>query len=432
MIKKLVTAFTILFSFILIYVFSVIIGNSFDGEISQSAAKSLEIYNAIRTEDNAAVDDIVTFMATHQIEHEQFEFCRERGFFCVLEELERPELNRFITEKEAAFQEMSTFYRSMKSWSKSESTTSRTILFLNFHQAYLYYLSQLVHDGKVEQVVRHLIDSQKFYTSLLYHKHTLAQKLLFLRNMQLNKNFLQVLASEKVGFKILSEERALFIPKLNSVEIIKASIIGEFGYFSQVVDGFKANPVGLKDEVSFSVSDERGSKALSMASNPESAGLSQPHIMDYIYNYFLQPNASKNEYYNFTQASLTSACGSEEETSSVRRCDREISWQGFGESSFYLRNWSGNRLFKLVTMNLDGAYKNIQMRVDELAEETEPIMSLTVEASKIEVDPHKTGEAAPAAGGADVGAPAGASDKPSVKAPKSVAPKLEPPPASDN
>lgn len=386
--KKLITTVTILFSFALIYFFSVIIGNAFDSELSAGAAKNLEIYNSIKNEDNAAVDDIFTFVATHQIEYEQFTSCRDRDFFCSAEELEQPELKRFLTEKEAAFQEMTAIYHAMKSWNKSNVSSLPVTSFLNFHKAYMYHLSQLVHGGKAEEAIRQLIESQKFYTALVCRNHSFLYKIVFLLNMQINKKFLQVLASEKIGFKISSEERALFIPKLNVVEIIKPSLIGEFGFFAQAVDGFKANPVGLKDDVSLSYIEDGVSKGMNMASNPESVGLMKPKFLDHVINYFLQPNASKNEYYNFSQASIQAACGPETQGNPNRRCDQEVSLQGFGESSFYLRNIVGNRLFRLVVSGLESTYKRIQLIADELAEETENLMSLAVEEPKTEVDPH--------------------------------------------
>lgn len=386
--KKIITTATIIFSFALIYFFSVIIGNAFDGELSAGATKNLEIFNSLKNEDNVAVDDIVTFVATHQIEYEQFTFCSDRDFFCSVEELEQPEIKRFLTEKETAFQDMAAIYHAMKSWNKSDSNSPRVTLFLNFHQAYLYHLSQLVHAGKVEEAVRHLVESQKFYTALVYRYHSFFQKILFLKNMQINKKFLQVLASEKIEFKISSEERALFIPKLNVVEIIKPSLIGEFGFFAQAVDGFKANPVGLKEDVSLIYIEDGMSKGMNMASNPESVGLMKPQLLDHVYNYFLQPNASKNEYYNFSQASILAVCGPETQGNVNRRCDNEVSLQEFGKSSFYLRNIVGNSLFKLVVFGLENTYKRIQQITDELAEETESLMSVIVGEPKTEVDPH--------------------------------------------
>jgi hypothetical protein len=386
MAKKVVTFFAFIFSFGLIYLFSIIIGNAFDVDLNEGAKQQLEIYSSIRPEDNAAAEDILRIVNENEIDFETFEYCQEKSFLCTAEELERPELKRFLTEKEKTFNEILVLFKSQKSWLKTNANNQSAKKFLKFHEAYLYYLSRLSREGKTDEALRALVESQKFFTSLLYHSQFLSNKLLILRNLTLNKSFLESMINEKILVNIPQEEAQLFRPKLWVKKMIESSQVAEFGFFSQSIDEVRENPWWLSENfVIVGTAGNKFNESEIEGPGPEATSLEKANIFDHVLLYFVKPNLTKQTYLDFLKQSLESSC--KKGDASVSDANSELNSRcdvGFNEdllwpsSSIYLRNFVGIELAKrnFNSRGIAEAYKRIQSLADQLAMPSEVIQSV--------------------------------------------------------
>lgn len=376
MAKKIVTTLSIIFSLGLIYVFSVIIGNAFDEPLSVQAQEQLDMYAAIKPEDNAAYEDIARLVSDYEIEFEQFDFCKDNSYLCSAEELEKPELKRFLVEKESLFNAVKVFLKQQKSWLKNEDVGIPALKFLAYQKAYLYHLSQLVRSGKVTEAFEELKDSQKFLTMAVYHYQPVSTKSALLVSMYENKNFLIALVNEKLLLKLNPEDVSLFSPSLDAKKILETSFVGEFAWSSNMLEQIKLNPAGMSNEIAIA------SISLDKNENPdslESSSLKRANFLDRTTNYFLKLNITRQLLFEFYQQYIKLAC----KEASSPKCDGLVNLEEFNQSSFYLRNVVGNAYFKFIIGLSGQAAERIQLRVDNLAEESESLKSVMIIASDV-------------------------------------------------